>query len=382
MASCRLFLLIFASLISFSPSVLAQQRASAPGDDVRVAPSEVVSGDYFAFGENVVISGTIDGDLYAAGGWIVVDGRVNGDVLAAGGRISLSGTVAQDVRAAGGQVTITGEIGRNLTVAGGEVELASSAQIRGGLVAAGGSVDVSAPVGRAARIAARSGVLASRIGGAVDAAAGRLRVASSADIRGELNYWSGREALVAEGARIQGRIVRNVPPERPGLFPAALFAWLIFIGVNFVSTLILGLLSVRFLPTFHQSVVTTLRERPGLSLATGLVAAVAVPVLCGLLVATVLAIPIGLILLAAFLLLLYWSRIYAIARIGEAILARLRPASGRAAAFVLGLFVYYALAIVPIIGWLAVPLVLLFGLGSELIARKRFYMTARSQDLL
>ena len=48
--------------------------------------------------------------------------------------------------------------------------------------------------------------------------------------------------------------------------------------------------------------------------------------------------------------LLYWSRIYAIARIGEAILARLRPASSRAAAFVLGLFVYYALAIIPFVG--------------------------------
>jgi hypothetical protein len=84
----------------------------------------------------------------------------------------------------------------------------------------------------------------------------------------------------------------------------------------------------------------------------------------------------------AFFILIYWSRIYAIGRIGESILTRLRPASSRASAFVLGLFVYYILAITPVVGWLVVTLVILFGLGAELIARKKFYVSARSQDLI
>jgi hypothetical protein len=96
----------------------------------------------------------------------------------------------------------------------------------------------------------------------------------------------------------------------------------------------------------------------------------------------VVAIPIALILLTAFFIVLYWARIYAIGRIGEFILARLRPASSRAWAFVLGLFVYYLLAFIPFIGWLVVALVILFGLGAELIARKQFYTTARTQDLI
>ena len=187
---------------------------------------------------------------------------------------------------------------------------------------------------------------------------------------------------MSEGAHINGKIVRNVPPERPRFFPAAFFAWLVFVSINFVCTLILGLLSARFLPRYHQSVIATLGERPWTSLGIGFIAVVVVPVVCTLLFATVLAIPLGLILLVAFFILLYWSRIYAISRIGESILARLRPASSRASAFVLGLFVYYILAVIPFIGWLVVPLVILFGLGAELIARKQFYVTARSQDLI
>lgn len=372
-----------AALILFLSTAAAQERPrQRSARHATVPASQVVDGDYFAFGETVEISGTVNGDLYASGSQVVIDGRVNGDVLVAGGRVNLSGSVSQDVRAAGGQVTIAGNVGRNLTVAGGNVEIASSAVVRGGVVAAGGSVDLAAPVGGAAKIAAGTLILANRIAGNVEAAVGTLRIASKAEIDGNVSYWSGREASVSEGARIKGKMVRNVPPERPRLFPAALFAWLVFVSINFVCTLILGLLSARFLPRYHQSVIATLRERPWASLGVGFVAAVVLPVVCALLFATVLAIPLALILLLAFFILLYWSRIYAIGRIGESILARLRPASSRASAFVLGLFVYYILAIIPVVGWLVVPLVILFGLGAELIARKQFYVTARSRDLI
>jgi cytoskeletal protein CcmA (bactofilin family) len=373
-----------AALIFFISNAAAQEGARQRGsaDHATVPASQVVDGDYFAFGETVEISGTINGDLYASGGQVIIDGRVNGDVLVAGGRVSLSGTVSQDVRAAGGQIAITGNVGRNLTVAGGNVEIASSAVVSGGVVAAGGSVDLAAPVGGAAKIAAGTLIIANRIAGDVEAAVGTLRIASKAEIGGNVTYWSGREAAVSEGARINGKIVRNIPPERPRIFPAAFFAWLVFVAINFVCTLILGLLSARFLPRYHQSVITTLRARPWASLGIGFIAAVGVPVVCALLFATVLAIPLALILLFAFFILLYWSRIYAIGRIGESILARLRPASSRASAFVLGLFVYYILAIIPVVGWFVVPLVVLLGLGSELIARKQFYVTSRRQDLI
>ena len=368
-----------AALILFLSSAAAQERPRQRGSasHATVQASQVVDGDYFAFGETVEISGTINGDLYASGGQVVIDGRVNGDVLVAGGRVRLSGTVSQNVRAAGGQVAIAGNVGRNLTVAGGNVEIASSAVVRGGVVAAGGSIDLAAPIGGAAKIAAGTLIIANRIAGDVEAAVGTLRIASRAEIDGNVSYWSGREAAVSEGARIKGKIVRNVPRERPRFVP-----WLVFVSINFVCTLILGLLSARFLPRYHQSAITTLRERPWASLGVGFIAVVALPVVCALLFATALAIPLALILLVAFFILLYWSRIYAIGRIGESILARLRPASSRAAAFVLGLFVYYILATIPVVGWLVVPLVILFGLGAELIARKQFYVTARSQDLI
>jgi hypothetical protein len=149
--------------------------------------------------------------------------------------------------------------------------------------------------------------------------------------------------------------------------------------ISFVSTLILGLLSLRFIPAFHRSATAVLRERPWMSLGIGFLAAVVTPVICILLFVAVLTAPIALILLAAFFVLVYWSRIFAITRIGEAILRR---SGGGYSPFVLGLFVYYVLAIIPVIGWFVVVLVVLFGLGAELSARRRLYVAARGQEIL
>jgi hypothetical protein len=38
------------------------------------------------------------------------------------------------------------------------------------------------------------------------------------------------------------------------------------------------------------------------------------------------------------------------------------------------LIVYYLPAIIPVIGWLVIMLVVLFGLGAELAARRQFYV--------
>jgi hypothetical protein len=44
--------------------------------------------------------------------------------------------------------------------------------------------------------------------------------------------------------------------------------------------------------------------------------------------------------------------------------------------------VYYLLALIPILGWVIVLIVVLSGLGAELLARKDVYLAARNQEIL
>ena len=50
--------------------------------------------------------------------------------------------------------------------------------------------------------------------------------------------------------------------------------------------------------------------------------------------------------------------------------------------FVLGLVVYYLLALIPIVGWVIMLLAVLSGLGAELIARRNVYVTARDREII
>jgi cytoskeletal protein CcmA (bactofilin family) len=362
----------------------AETRRVGP---VGISAGQVIDRDYFAAGALVEIAGTVNGDVYAAGGQVLIDGRVNGDVLVAGGRVTLSGSVAQDVRVAGGQVSLSGTVGRNVTVVGGNVELTPGAVVGGSLVAAGGNVNLAAPLGGGATVAAGSLILSNRVGGNVEAAVGSLRIGSKADIRGRVAYVSQREASVDPGARIEGPLTRRLPPAMPRpsvgkIF--AVFAALTFVimAVSFVSTLVLGFLSLRFLPRYHEAAVSTLRERPWVALGVGFVAAVVTPVATAILFGTVLGIPLGLILAAAYPVVLYWGRIFAVHRLGE-VLCRLFRASPRPAwVFVLGLLAYYALALIPVLGWVIMLMVVVSGLGAELLARKDVYVAARHQEIL
>jgi hypothetical protein len=64
----------------------------------------------------------------------------------------------------------------------------------------------------------------------------------------------------------------------------------------------------------HQAAVNTLHERPWVCLGVGFVAAVVTPVVGAILFATVLRIPLALLLTAAYLIVLYWGRIFALHR--------------------------------------------------------------------
>ncbi|NIO08898.1 MAG: hypothetical protein GTO40_13140, partial [Deltaproteobacteria bacterium] len=227
-------------LLAFFSNAAAQEEVVQTwyGQPVSVPASQIINGDYFAYGPLVEVSGTVNGDVYAVGGQILIDGQVNGDVLIAGGQVTISGSVSQDARVAGGQVSFSGTIGRNLTVAAGNVELAPSAVVRGGLVGAGGSIHVAAPLGRGIKVAAGSLILSNRVPGNVYAAVQSLRLTSRADVQGDINYYSHREASVDSGAKLKGKLTRSIPPDLPRLgrekVLAAMAGWGLFmIAVSF-----------------------------------------------------------------------------------------------------------------------------------------------------
>lgn len=357
------------------------------GEVVTLPAGEVVDRDYFAAGEIVEISGTVNGDAYVAGRQVLVDGRINGDLIAAGGEVRVSGSVSQDARILGGQITVNGEIGRNLTFGGGDIDLGGSASVQGGIVGAGGRINLAGPVGGNAKIASGNLTVSDEINGDLEAAVGELRLTSRAVVKGDLTYWSDREANIDEGAVIAGEVSHKkaygeVGPSREKVFGIITgFAFLVKI-ISFISTLIVGLLLIHLFPNFNSAAVSTLGSRPWASLGLGLFFLIVVPVVLIVLLATVVGIHLALIGLALYLVSLYLSRIFVMLWAGTAFLRWLGREARRGWAFVTGLVIYFILTFIPLFGGLLAFLVLLFGLGAAVLAERDLYQAAREKAIL
>jgi len=378
---------VFALLALNSQASEAQERFFQGKAIVSVPANQVINRDYFAFGQLIEISGTVNGDVYALGGQIVVDGKINGDLLASGGAINISGEISQDVRIAGGQINISGQIGRNLTVGGGNIELTPSGVVHGGVVSAGGNIHLASPVGGYAKVMAGNLIVSNKINGDLQAAVGSIRLTSKAEVTGDLTYMSAREASIAEGTKIGGTVTRHSPPSMPRHSARLIFAFLagmsiLMKGISFISTLILGLLSIRFIPNYHHSAVFMLRERTLACLGMGFVTVVVAPVLIMILMATIVGIPLALILSAVYVIALYWSRIFSITWVGEAFFGLFRKKASPGWAFFFGLAIYFFLSLIPVLGWLIALFIMLFGLGTEMLTRKEVYAAARDQEII
>jgi len=379
-STALVLLMCAATPVAFADDAVSR---SPWGDRAVLRAGQAVQGDYFAFGPHVEISGIVNGDLYAAGGEIMIDGVVNGDVIVAGAKVILSGTVAQDARVMGAQVTVSGTIGRNATLAGVDLHLTETAKIRENLIAGGGHVQLEGPIGRDARVGAWRATLSNEIERDLIVAAESVRLTSKASVGGRLRYWGEAAPSIDEEASVRGPITRRPLPDgwsleraRQGIVGARMLAAVI----SFLSTLILGLIFLRLYPLFSRRVTAIMRERPGASLGVGGAVLCITPVAAVSLVVTLLALPVGVILLVLYGVTVYLARIYTMACVGQWLLRHGDESTSLAKPFTAGLVVYSLLSLVPVVGSLVMLGTVLFGVGALLIAKKELIAGLREQQ--
>ena len=385
-------LLLICAIVTLQVACRADDQQEEPDrslvrKEAVVPAGQVIDRDYFAYGQRVDIAGTVNGDVYAAGGDVIVNGTINGDLLAVGGTITVTGTIAHDARVAGGTVTVSGDIGSNLTVAGWTVLLTPQAVIRGRVVAAGNQLELASPVARDAKVAARDLDVASRIRGNVTAAGEVIRLTSRARVDGNLIYWSRTEASIDNQASVSGKLSRREIPWK--LFPSPDDFIVAFAGlqvavtlVNFVSTLCLGLLAIRYYPTTVQQALNHLTQRPMKSLGVGFLALVLLLILTVILAVTIVGFPLAVILLAWYLFMLYVCRIIIMTWIGLVLFEKFGKGDYPRSAFFVGLTLYSLLTFVPIVGELIALVVILFGLGTLFMAKRDVYRAANARALM
>jgi hypothetical protein len=207
-------------------------------------------------------------------------------------------------------------------------------------------------------------VVRGQVSGSVIALGGSIHLCPSAQVRGDV--MAGGDVEVDQGAKVEGTTRRHVPfAWRAWVEAVGRFAtWLAVTA----STLALGLLLLLFAPRAADAVHEAVRTAPWASLGWGVVLFTGVPILAVALVATLLGLPLGLVVLLALAFVYSLGYVWTAWAIGRSLW---RPPRNRPLALVSGWLILRAVALIPFAGGITWAVGALYGVGAMSVATWR-----------
>lgn len=356
---------ILVALFFTGNTVFAQDSKSQKITNVK--NDEVISHDFFASGDTVIISGKVFGDAYVFAQKIVVDGEVNGDLIAAGGEILIPGKVAHDARLAASKISISGAVDGSVTAGTGEFIFGRDGRIGNSLVIGTKDVSLQGYVGRDLRIWANKVTVNNNVSGSIIAAVTDLTLDPGARIGGDVTYWASNNLVVNMGSEVRGQTIKHeiktdiaaqsIEKSLAGLrFTLKVF--------GFLLSLFLGLLFIKLMPTFSSQISEYIVKKTFRSFWVGILTLVATPLLILVLLLTIIGIPFAFILLFLLVLVFCVSKIFVALAVGNLLEARLKLNNSLLVKFVGGLITMTLLSMIPIIGGIFNFIALFAGAGA------------------
>lgn len=342
-----------------------------------VQAETVHEGDFFVAGENVEIPDVVKGDVYAMGSQIHIKGRVEGDLVATGGTIEVDGEVLGNARLIGGQVILNGTIRNNVTAIGGNLQMNRGATIGGNASFSGGGVVIEGEIAGKATLNASTAEVNGKIGKNLKGREGQLRLGAKSEIGGNLDYKSGNKAVIAPGAKIGGEVIYS-PSEVKAYLSSnwknrVIFgSWLLAISMNFLFSFVFGVIYIKWFHKGFRNALQALKARPWKAAGVGLLALILLPLICVLLLVSILGFPLALVLIAFSLITFYTAKVIPIIWIVHAVF----PKMSVYWALFLGLIVFFILLQIPFFGWILSFCFILLGLGAGFLSQTRLQKSA------
>ncbi len=227
----------------------------------------------------------------------------------------------------------------------------------GGVVVASGDARIAGEVDGDVVIFSGDLLLSGRVDGSVFVADGTARLLPSAEVTGDVEYGDDRPRIALD-ARVEGDVSKQDFPDLGGALPW--IGWFALWLAITLSAWVLGALLLLIAPRAADALEARGREKAGPVIAIGIAVFLVLPIAAGLAAITLLGLPLALAIGLALLPL--WAVAYVTSAyvLGRRVVG---PARHRMLAFLAGLGILRALALVPILGWLVGLAAVIFGLG-------------------
>jgi len=292
------------------PAYAAEQRLVG---DV-VVGSRAVEHDVSTGAGDLEVRGLVENDVRSGFGDVLISGKVRGDVDAGFGDVEIQGPVDGDVHAAFGDVFVNAPVKGDVSVGQGDVDLGPQAEILG-------------------------------------------------DLESESGEFTGNEDAVKGDIMARGMAFDFDESHGPGILG---FVGWFFAALAFAACVVLAAVVA---PGPMASAARRAEETPGRAFVYGLISLPAFFVLCIVLAVTIIGIPLLLLVVPAYLALLFCGALVAAFFLGTRVLMITgRYRVGNALAAVVGALILAATAFIPVLGDLLLYALALLGTGAVMLA--------------
>jgi len=205
-------------------------------------------------------------------------------------------------------------------------------------------------------VLAGDALISGRVEGDLLVASGQARLLPRADVSGDIRYGDERPIVTAQ-AVVRGDVSKESWGDWSGFLPVVGILFWLAIGI---SAAILGALLLLIAPRAADALDARSRERIGPLIAIGVAVAICLPVAAVIAAVTLVGLPLALGILLALLPLAGIAYVCSAWVLGRRIV---KPPRGRILAFLAGLGILRAIALIPILGGIAGLAAVVFGLG-------------------
>ncbi|MBT6691034.1 polymer-forming cytoskeletal protein [Candidatus Parcubacteria bacterium] len=357
---------VLAICIVLPTSALALTGYSS--DIVILEKDQVINGNYYAAGNTIEINGTVNGDIFVAGDTIVIDSEnINGDIFAAGSNITVKGKVNGSLRLVGENIDLMGEVTRNAMVAGKSFRVDSDSKLAGHLTFWGQMVNVAGEIGRLEG-AFSNMRLSGTVNNDVDIYLSEpteeaINISDEAVVNGTLYYKALKESEINSDATI-GDVSFNeiVKKTEPSFDKGNLLGWI----VKFFGMFIVGIIALYLWPKFVADSYSSVYKKPVKTFFKGLLLLIVTPLASILIAATIVGLPLSIIVMVLWAIAFYLAKVMAAWLIGKFIKDKLFSNAKwrKVLVLALGILIYILLGKIPFIGFMISMLIYIFAWGT------------------
>jgi cytoskeletal protein CcmA (bactofilin family) len=353
-----LALIGMAALASVSMTSLASLITT---DQYIVTDEDVVPEDVYVSSVNSTIEGVVDGDLTIFTGDLTISGTIRGSVTVfSSGSVVVTptGNIEGSLNGVATRVTVQGNVDGDVFMTSPSIVLSSTGTVGRDAMLFGGTARIEGTVGRDVRGRTFRLVVDGTVGGEIDVATQKLEFGPTATVGGDVLYRSPVQARGADVVTIGGTLTR-LPAQSNFVF--GIILWLANI-VGFFGFVLAGLVVLWVVRGTSARATGEVLTHPWKSLAVGVGAVIAIPVVIVLLAMTLVGIPLAVIGVLVVIALFIIGPLPAVSALGH------RMLFGRGGLF--GAFVAGAVAwrlgiwVIPVVGGLLYVIAMVWGIGG------------------